>query len=206
MLLTMTAIRKRLGARLVLDGVDLTCAPGALTLVLGANGAGKSTLLRIAAGILEPDAGTVLVAGRPLTATSGRAGLGYAPDTADSFPDLSVHEFITLLAALKRSAPPDLTLRDRLGLAPVWSQRLRTLSFGQLRRTWLLAAMTGDPPLLILDEPSNGLDPAGAADLADLLRARAAAGHAALISTNDAAFAERLGGTRHRLADARLTS
>ena len=203
-LLTMTAIRKRLGARLVLDGVDLTCPPGALALVLGANGAGKSTLLRIAAGILEPDAGAVHVAGRPLTTASARAALGYTPDTADAFPDLSVRELLALVGALKRAAQPPDALRDRLGLAPVWHQRLRTLSFGQVKRTWLLAALVGDPPLLILDEPSNGLDPAGAADLADLLRERAAVGHAALIATNDAAFADRLGGARHHLTDARL--
>jgi len=203
-LLTMTAIRKRLGARLVLDGVDLTCPPGALALVLGANGAGKSTLLRIAAGILEPDAGAVHVAGRPLTTASARAALGYTPDTADAFPDLSVRELLALVGALKRAAQPPDALRDRLGLAPVWHQRLRTLSFGQVKRTYLLAALVGDPPLLILDEPSNGLDPAGAADLADLLRERAAVGHAALIATNDAAFADRLGGARHHLTDARL--
>lgn len=203
--LTMTAIRKRLGTRLVLDGVDLTCPPGALVLILGANGAGKSTLLRLAAGILEPDAGSVELAGRPLTTASARAALGYAPDTADAFPDLSVREVLTLVAALKRAPPPPDALRERLGLAPVWHQRLRTLSFGQVKRTWLLAALVGDPPLLILDEPSNGLDPAGAADLADLLRERAALGHAALVSTNDAAFADRLGGAPHRLENARLT-
>jgi ABC-type Mn2+/Zn2+ transport system ATPase subunit len=204
-LLTMTAIRKRLGTRLVLDGVDLTCPSGALTLVLGANGAGKSTLLRLAAGIVEPDAGAVHIAGRPLATPSARAALGYAPDTADAFPDLSVREVLALVAALKRAPPPPDTLRERLGLTTVWHQRLRTLSFGQVKRTWLLAALVGDPPLLILDEPSNGLDPTGAADLADLLRERAAAGQAALVSTNDAAFADRLGGTPHRLENARLT-
>ncbi len=203
--LTMTAIRKRLGTRLVLDGVDLTCPPGALVLVLGANGAGKSTLLRLAAGILEPDAGSVTIAGRPLTTASARAALGYAPDTADAFPDLSVREVLTLVGALKRAPPPPEALRERLGLAVVWHQRLRTLSFGQVKRTWLLAALVGDPPLLILDEPTNGLDPAGAADLADLLRERAVLGHTALVSTNDAAFADRLGGTPHRLENARLT-
>jgi ABC-type Mn2+/Zn2+ transport system ATPase subunit len=263
-LLTMTAVRKRLGARLVLDAVDLACPPGAVALVLGDNGAGKSTLLRIAAGILEPDAGAVTIAGatltdirphhrptpatdpstldlppnspaphhRPAPATApsalilppsspaphhrpapatvpdplaARRALGYAPDTSDAFPDLSVRELLALVAALKRAAPPPDALRERLGLAAVWHQRLRTLSFGQVKRTWLLAALVGDPPLLILDEPSNGLDPAGAADLADLLRERAAAGHAALVATNDAAFAARLGGARHRLAAARLT-
>ena len=135
-----------------------------------------------------------------------RAGLAYVPDTADAFPELSVRELIDLVAALRGvSAPPE-ALRERLGLTAVWHQRLATLSFGQVKRTYLLAALTGSPPLLILDEPSNGLDPEGAAMLAALLHERAAAGAGAVVATNDAGFAASLGGTRHRLAHARLTA
>jgi ABC-type multidrug transport system ATPase subunit len=205
-LLEMTGIRKRLGGRWILDGVALGCAAGEVALVLGENGAGKSTLLRIAAGIVVPDAGRVSVGGAPIEAggVPGRAQLGYAPDTADAFPELSVRELIALVVALRRAAPPDEALRERLGLAAIWHQRLRTLSFGQVKRSYLLAAMVGSPPLLILDEPSNGLDPAGAEMLAALLRERAAAGGAALVTTNDAGFAAQLGGARRRLVEGRL--
>ncbi len=205
-LLEMTGIRKRLGGRWILDDVALGCAAGELALVLGENGAGKSTLLRIAAGIVVPDAGSVAVGGAVITGggVQGRAQLGYAPDTADAFPELSVRELIALVVALRRAGPPPEALRERLGLAAIWHQRLRTLSFGQVKRSYLLAAMVGSPPLLILDEPSNGLDPAGAEMLAALLRERADAGGAALVSTNDAGFAAMLGGVRRRLLAGRL--
>ena len=206
-LLEMLGIRKRLGSRVILEAVDLRCEAGELALVLGENGAGKSTLLRIAAGIVEPDRGAVRVGGVALEGgAQARAGLAYVPDTADAFPELSVRELIDLVAALRGvSAPPE-ALRERLGLTAVWHQRLATLSFGQVKRTYLLAALTGSPPLLILDEPSNGLDPEGAAMLAALLHERAAAGAGAVVATNDAGFAASLGGTRHRLAHARLTA
>lgn len=206
MLLEMEGVRKRLGLRVVLDAVDLGCAPGEVALVLGENGAGKSTLLRIAAGVLEPDRGRVRVAGALLTGggAAARRGLGYAPDTAEAFPELSARELVALVAALKRSPAPAPELAGRLGLAPVWHQRLRTLSFGQVKRTYLLAALVGEPPLLILDEPSNGLDPEGARLVADLLRERADAGLAALVSTNDPGFAALIAGPRYRLADGRL--
>ena len=205
-LLEMVGIRKRLGSRVILEAVELRCAAGELALVLGENGAGKSTLLRIAAGVIEPDRGEVRVGGVVLEGSAvARAGLGYVPDTADAFPELSVRELIALVTALRRSPPPPDELRERLGLAAVWHQRLRTLSFGQVKRTYLLAALTGSPPLLILDEPSNGLDPAGAAMLAALLHERAAAGDGAVVASNDAAFVALLGGTRHRLAAACLT-
>ena len=207
-MLEISGVRKRLGGRWVLDGVDLRCGAGELALVLGANGAGKSTLLRVAAGIVEPEAGAVTVAGAPLRGggVAARRALGYAPDTADAFPELSVREVIALVAALKRSPPPPEDLRERLGLAPVWDQRMRTLSFGQVKRGYLLAAWIGPPALLILDEPSNGLDPDGARTLAALLRERADAGGAALVATNDAAFAQLLAGPRHRLHAGRLVA
>ncbi|MBL9103766.1 MAG: ATP-binding cassette domain-containing protein [Myxococcales bacterium] len=137
-------------------------------------------------------------------ALAARRALGYAPDTADAFPDLAVRELLALVTAMKRAPLPPDDLRDRLGLAPIWHQRLRTLSFGQVKRTYLFAALVGDPALLVLDEPSNGLDPDGARTVADLLRERAAAGRAALVSTNDAAFAARLDGAVLRLHAGRL--
>lgn len=205
-LLEMTGIHKRLGARKVLDGVDLACDAGGLALVLGANGAGKSTLLKIAAGVLEPERGAVRVGGAAVTGggVAGRAALGYVPDTSDAFPELSVRELVALVTALRGAPPPEEALRERLGLTAVWHQRLRTLSFGQVKRSYLLCALVGAPPLLVLDEPSNGLDPGGVELLVALLHERARAGGAALVATNDAPFAARVGGVAWRLVDGRL--
>jgi ABC-type Mn2+/Zn2+ transport system ATPase subunit len=204
--LEMLGIHKRLGGRRVLAGVDLRCDRGELALVLGENGAGKSTLLRVAAGVVEPERGEVRVGGATVSGggVAGRGLLGYVPDTSDAFPELSVRELVALTAALRRCAPPDEGLRERLGLAAIWHQRLRTLSFGQVKRAYLLCALAGAPPLLVLDEPSNGLDPAGVEMLVALLGERAQGGGAALVATNDAAFATRLGAAPRRLVAGQL--
>lgn len=205
-LLCMKKIRKRLGTRLVLDDLDLSCAPGEIALITGENGSGKSTLLKIAAGVIEPDAGELWIGKSSLSQeeVAARHQLGFAPDSADAFPELGVHEFIALIAAIKRASPPPPERIARLGLRPVWRQRLRTLSFGQMKRVYLLAATTGDPPLWLLDEPSNGLDPDGVSLVEALLREHAGAGGGALVTTNDAAFAERLAATRYSFAEGRL--
>jgi len=204
--LEMIGVRKRLGTRIVLAAIDLRCAPGEVTLLLGENGAGKSTLLRIAAGLVEPNRGTVRVAGATLTggAAAGRRALGYAPDTADAFPELGVRELLTLVAALKQAPPPSPELCARLGLTQVMDQRMRTLSFGQVKRTYLAAVTIGAPKLWVLDEPSNGLDPEGGALVATLLREHAAAGGSALVATNDARFVALCPGRLVRLVDGAL--
>ncbi|MDC0722359.1 ABC transporter ATP-binding protein [Nannocystis bainbridge] len=203
--LAMIGVRKRLGTRIVLEEIDLRCAAGEVVLLLGENGAGKSTLLRIAAGLVEPDRGQVTVAGAALDGgAEGRRALAYAPDTADAFPDLGVRELLALVAVIKRAPPPSPALCERLGLTPVMEQRMRTLSFGQVKRTYLAAATIGAPPLWVLDEPSNGLDPAGGALMATMLREHAAAGGAALVATNDARFVGLCAGRTVRLANGRL--
>jgi ABC-type multidrug transport system ATPase subunit len=191
----------------VLRGVSLSCAPGESVLVLGPNGSGKSTLLKIAAGLIEPDRGQVLLGDQPVRAgTAGaRRRIGYLPDAADAFPDLTVAELTTLTAALKRVDPAPLhEWRDRLELGGCFGQRLRTLSFGQRKRAFLLSALIGEPWLLILDEPSNGLDPAGSALVATLARERRQAKQGTLIASNDAAFARNVDGTVHRIVEGAL--
>lgn len=205
-LLDMHGVRKRLGLRVVLQDVALRCDRGELVLVLGENGAGKSTLLRIAAGIVEADAGEVRVAGAPIASVAARRALGYAPDTSEAFPELSVRELVELVAAIRRAPGREPALRERLGLAAVWRQRMRTLSFGQVKRAYLLAATVGGPPLWLLDEPSNGLDPDGVRLAAELLREHVAAGGGAVVTTNDAGFVAMLDATHARLRDGQLVT
>ena len=108
--------------------------------------------------------------------------LGYAPEASDLPAHLGVGELVAL-AALKRCDPPSPELADRLGVTPLLPQRLGSLSLGQRRRAGLLAALVGDPDLLVLDEPTNGLDADGIAVLAALLRERGGRG-AALVATH----------------------
>ena len=198
--------------RRVLDGIELRCDSGQVCAVLGENGSGKSTLLRILCGLLEPDRGTVSIQGHPLGGggVEARRRLGYVPDGSESLPDLSVRELSLLVRSLKQlSADASverqlLAWRERLGLTAAWHQRLGTLSFGQRKRACLLVALSGDPWLLILDEPSNGLDPGGVALLVELLEERRQQGKATLLGTNDLPFVQQFGARRLRLQDGKL--
>ena len=145
-----------------------------------------------------------------------KANVGYVPDATDTLPELLVREFIDLVAALKRVRPPVFAPAtsgdggamsgwiERLELAPFWGQSMGTLSFGQRKRVCLLAALCGDPPLLVLDEPSNGLDPGGVDRMVAIVREREKSDRATLLSTNDAAFAARVGGSQYCIAQGTL--
>jgi ABC-type multidrug transport system ATPase subunit len=207
--LSVAGVSKRWGSRVVLADVNLSCGAGDIAVILGPNGTGKSSLLKIVAGLSRPDAGTVTLCGERVACggVAGRRHLGVLADHADLLPDLSVGELASLAVALKGASWPPETLRTTLGLDDLWSQRLRTLSFGQRKRALLFTALVGDPWLLVLDEPSNGLDPAAVDNLLALLRRRRENGQGALVATNDARFAqelEGLGGQPLRLADGHL--
>ena len=183
---------KRLGGKRVLNRVSLELDGGALA-VLGANGCGKTTLLRVIAGVLPTDEGTVTIDGKP--AARSRARLGFVPEAADAPAHLTVDELLALVAALRRAPALEADLKQRLGLDATAGQRIGSLSLGQRRRACLGAALVGAPPLLILDEPTNGLDPGGVELLGELLRDQARRG-AVLIATHDLPFADAIGARR----------
>lgn len=205
-LLTVSHVRKILGGRYALDDVSLTWdGPGALALS-GENGAGKSTLLRILAGILQPDAGTVTIAGHDLSRARLQAlrHIGYAPEAADLPPHLGVGELISLTASLKRCDRPPPALAERLGAEGLLRKRFGSLSLGQRRRAGLLAALVGDPAILLLDEPTNGLDKDGVAVMIDVLREHAAAGRSAVVATHDRDFIAAVGAAEIKLREGKL--
>jgi ABC-2 type transport system ATP-binding protein len=189
-LLSIQGLGKLLGGRWVLKNVNLIWDQPGTLVVRGENGAGKSTLLRIVAGVVPADAGDVSIAGCSLE--RDRLGalreIGYAPEIAELPAHLRVGELIALVAALKRCAEPRGDMVRRLGVDGIMGQRLGSLSLGQRRRACLLAALVGEPRLLVLDEPSNGLDKDGVAMLVGVLQERAAAGRSALVATHDQGF------------------
>jgi ABC-type multidrug transport system ATPase subunit len=196
-------VHKRLGRRVVLAGASLAFSgPGVLAL-RGENGAGKSTLLRLVAGILQTDDGRILIDGKDLDRdrVGALGALGYVPEAADLPPQLTVRELAALVASLKRTSVADDATVARLGAAEVLDRPLGALSLGQRRRALLLAALASDPPLLALDEPSNGLDVEGVRMLIDLLKERTRNGRAAIVATHDREFADEIA-TEH----AELTS
>lgn len=212
-MLHVKAVSKAFLGRPVLDGIELGCAPGEVCAILGANGSGKSTLLRILSGMIEPDRGSVSILGEPLArgGIAARRQLGYVPDGLASLPDLLVQEFMALVRSLKQPASNPiaeqcwLSWRNQLGLDPIWYQRLGTLSFGQRKRACTLAALIGDPWLLLCDEPSNGLDASGSELMLELIRQRKAAGQATVVTTHDQPFAERLEARQFQLEAGKLT-
>jgi ABC-2 type transport system ATP-binding protein len=185
-MLALRGIVRSFGSRRAVDGVSLDVAVGEAVLLVGRNGAGKTTLLRIATGFLDPDAGEVSVDGIAMARDRGRAQarLGYLPEHAPAPSELTVREHLALRARLKRVAADGLSRAIALaGLADTTRQRIATLSKGFRQRVGLADALLGDPPLVILDEPTSGMDPIQVVQLRDHLVA-AARDRAVLVSSH----------------------
>ena len=165
-MIELRGLHRRFGARIAVEAVDLTVAPGEVLGLLGPNGAGKTTTLRMITGYLEPTRGTVLVDGHDVARDplAVRRRLGYLPEGAPLWPESTPD---TLLAFCARIHGLDRTrarrrraeITERLQLGAVLHQRCETLSRGFRRRVALAVAVLHDPPLLVLDEPTEGLDP-----------------------------------------------
>ncbi len=162
------SLSKRYGTVPALDRLDLEVPIGSITALLGPNGAGKTTFLRLAMGFIHPDEGEIERGGLP------PARIGYLPERA-FFPPLSrVADYLSLVGRLVGLARPELRLTiplilRRLQLTDVAGRRLGACSRGMLQRVGLSQALIGDPPLLLLDEPVAGLDPAGQKLIRDLI-------------------------------------
>ncbi|MGX6511175.1 ABC transporter ATP-binding protein [Rhodococcus sp. SJ-2] len=161
-------VRTRYGDAVVLDDVTTEVRPGEVHAFVGLNGAGKTTLMRLCLGMLEPDEGTVRVDGRAPTTMAARywTGVGHLVETPFAYPELSVTENLCMtgrLAGLSTRAARAAADRgiEELALTPWAMTGARKLSLGNRQRLGLAAALIADPRLLILDEPTNALDPAG---------------------------------------------
>ncbi|HWM84653.1 MAG TPA: ABC transporter ATP-binding protein [Kofleriaceae bacterium] len=202
-MLSLEGVGVRLDGNWVVRGVDLACSSGEAIAVVGENGAGKTTLLRAVAGILPFDRGFISLGGEPLRG-SVRRRVGFVPEAADPPGFLTARDLIALSAALRDAPPPAEELRRRLYPAELERARIATLSLGERRRVCLAAAMVGEPSLLILDEPENGLDAAGVIILVELLTAACQRGAIVLIATHDAPLRAALACRELRLSRGRV--
>jgi len=169
------SLSKRYGALDVLRGVDLELEAGAVTAIAGPNGSGKTTLLKIVLGLVRPDSGRVWVDGRLLDGRPDyRARIGYTPQAARFPENLTGEEVLRLLCELRGpGAERDEELIDLFALGRELGKPVRTLSGGTRQKLSAVAAFLFRPSLVIMDEPSAGLDPTASATLKDkILRER----------------------------------
>jgi ABC-2 type transport system ATP-binding protein len=178
-------LRKRFGRMVAVDDVSFTASYGRITGFLGPNGAGKTTTLRMLLGLIGPDAGTAIIAGQPYAELANPAQTVGVLLDATAHPGRSGRDHLRVLAtAAGLSGSRVDQLLGKVGLHAAAGQRVGRYSLGMRQRLGLAEALLGDPAVLILDEPANGLDAQGIRWLRDVLGGLAAEGRAVLISSH----------------------
>lgn len=173
---------KKYGALRAVDGVSFKVNRGDILGFLGPNGAGKSTTMRVITGFLRPTAGTATVGGHDVTSdpVAVKRMVGYLPENAPAYPEMTVDEFLGFIAEVRgfRTAGESLPRIERVvelcHLAPVRRQAIETLSKGFKQRVGFAQALLHDPPVLVLDEPTDGLDPNQKHEVRNLIKEMAA--------------------------------
>jgi Cu-processing system ATP-binding protein len=185
-MIDIVGVSKRFGSLTVLDGLDLSVRPGRVTAVVGPNAAGKTTLIKIMLGLTHPDRGQVLVGGRPTTPDGAwRSRIGYMPQIARFPENLSARHLLELLTKLRGAEPaPDGTLIQLLGLERELDKPLRTLSGGTRQKVNAVMAFLFAPDLMILDEPTAGLDPISSSIIKDTIALERAGGRTIVIASH----------------------
>lgn len=189
-MITISGLAKRYGAQEVLRGIDLEVARGRVTAIVGPNGTGKTTLIKTILGLVRSDAGVITVDGAPVGDTCDyRANIGYMPQIARFPQNLAGMELLAMLRDLRGgpsgdAAPLDEELIERFQLAPHLGKPVRALSGGTRQKLNAVMAFMFNPALLILDEPTAGLDPVAATIFKDKIRAERKAGRTFILSSH----------------------
>jgi ABC-2 type transport system ATP-binding protein len=191
-------LTKEYGTRRAVDGLTFSVRPGRVTGFLGPNGAGKSTTMRLVLGLDRPTSGTATVDGRPYaTLPEPLRCVGALLDAHAAHGSRTARDHLRVLAASNDIAPRRVDeVMEETGIASVARHRVKTYSLGMRQRLGIAAALLGDPQVVLLDEPSNGLDPEGIIWIRELLRRLAAEGRTVLVSSHlmneTASFADHL--------------
>ncbi|AKF08930.1 ABC transporter ATP-binding protein [Sandaracinus amylolyticus] len=200
---------KTFGPTRALAGVDVALRAGLVTVIEGPNGSGKTTLLGILSLLVRPTRGTVRFGSHDALASADalRATIGVLAHAAMVYPDLTGAESLALAAKLHGVRDADrriAALRERFEIGPFGERPTRTYSRGQLQRIALARALIHEPRLLLLDEPSTGLDPASVDRLIAAVRVERARGAIVVLVTHDVPLAEAIGDRRVRLSRGRV--
>ena len=206
-MIELVGVRKVYGRTVAVDHVDLTIGPGELVGLIGHNGAGKSTLLKMLAGQLLPTEGTVRVGGVDVRANpaGARHALGFVPEEPALYDYLTAREFLELVVSLRGRGDIDAAL-EMTGLGDDANRLIREYSQGMRRKTALAAAIVARPPVVVLDEALNGLDPPSAARVKAALRQLCDEGMTVLLSTHILETIERVAGRVVMLARGRVVA
>jgi ABC-2 type transport system ATP-binding protein len=201
-------LQKRYGSRMALGGLDLSVPSGVVYGFLGPNGAGKTTTMRLLTGLIHPDAGTIEILGRPFGRRDRRRlfEVGALIESPSFYPYLSARENLRALAASGALTPNRRVeeLLELVGLRDRARDKVQTYSLGMKQRLGIAAALLSDPRLLLLDEPSNGLDPAGIVAMRETLKQLAASGKTVFVSSHILGEVEQLADVLGIIAAGRL--
>jgi ABC-2 type transport system ATP-binding protein len=190
-LIVATDLERRFDDEIALDGVSLEVRAGEIHAVVGLNGAGKTTLMRILVGMARADSGTATILGNEVTSAPSSlwSKVGHSIEFPFAYPELTVVENLSIAAELHGIPRPNVAdlvseTIDKFELAHWKGRRARKLSLGNRQRVGLAAAVLHDPSVLVLDEPTNALDPSGVVFVRDMLADFASRGSAILVSSH----------------------
>lgn len=190
-MVTIENLHKRFGNNHVLSGVDLNIRKGGIFAVLGPNGSGKTTLIKAILGMVIPNKGDISVLGENIKKKSDyRHKIDYLPQIANFPSNLRVKELIKMIKDLRKPTTEDQRLIQLFKLEPFLDKKLGTLSGGTKQKVNLVLTFMFDSPLVILDEPTTGLDPIALIRLKDLIQAEKAKGKTILITSHIMSFVE----------------
>lgn len=193
-----TGLEKHFGDIRAVDGLDISVPKGAAFGLIGQNGAGKTTFIKLMLGIAHPTGGSVSVFGAPPDAVSVRRRIGYLPERLQLPPSFTPVSFLRSVGRLKGLARAEQDAQiprvlKWVGLAEdAWERRCGKFSKGMKQRTGLAAALLGDPDLLVLDEPTDGIDPVGRAQIRGVIQEAAAAGKTIFLNSHLLAETEKI--------------
>nr|WP_321247140.1 ABC transporter ATP-binding protein [uncultured Psychroserpens sp.] len=192
-MVSIEGLYKKFGKNQVLSGLDLTINEGGIFAVLGPNGSGKTTLIKSILGMVIPNKGEIKVFGEQVKKNSNyRHKIDYLPQIANFPSNLKVKELIKMIKDLRHNTNEDQRLIELFKLEPFLDKKLGTLSGGTKQKVNIVLAFMFDSPLIILDEPTTGLDPISLIRLKDLIQAEKAKGKTILITSHIMSFVEKV--------------